>query len=170
MAAAHRSVDDFVAAWRRGERPRLEYFRPVFESNTDLLRKLVGADLACRLEAGETPRLENYLEPFPELFNEPAAAIGLIELEYVLRRRSEPALSWTDYADRFARFRNELRARHPPECDQVTAGEPFTKPPLGKTAGWEVGGGVYNLGTFATDLATVIAHNDASTSNDDIFP
>jgi hypothetical protein len=29
-----------------------------------------------------------------------------------------------------------------------------------------VGGGVYNLGTFLRDAATVIRHNRASTSND----
>ena len=31
-------------------------------------------------------------------------------------------------------------------------------------------GGVYNLEAFSADAATVIAHNHASTSNDDIFP
>jgi len=31
-------------------------------------------------------------------------------------------------------------------------------------------GGVDNLGAFTSDKATVIAHNYASTSNDDIFP
>jgi hypothetical protein len=33
-----------------------------------------------------------------------------------------------------------------------------------------VGGGVYNLGVFTPDAATVIKHNHASTSNDDVFP
>jgi hypothetical protein len=33
-----------------------------------------------------------------------------------------------------------------------------------------VGRGVYNLGTFIFDVTTVIAHNHASTSNEDIFP
>jgi hypothetical protein len=33
-----------------------------------------------------------------------------------------------------------------------------------------VGGGVYNLGTFLRDAATIIRRNHASTSNDDIFP
>ena len=37
------------------------------------------------------------------------------------------------------------------------------------TNGTPNGGGVYNLGTF-TYLATAINHNDADTSNDDIFP
>jgi hypothetical protein len=32
------------------------------------------------------------------------------------------------------------------------------------------GGGVYNLGSFTFDALTEIAHNRASTSNDDLFP
>jgi hypothetical protein len=35
--------------------------------------------------------------------------------------------------------------------------------------GQGIGGGVYNLGTFTFDAATVIRHNRASTSNDDTF-
>jgi hypothetical protein len=38
------------------------------------------------------------------------------------------------------------------------------------TDGLGVGGGVYNLGAFLFDPSTVIAHNHASTSHDDIFP
>jgi hypothetical protein len=41
---------------------------------------------------------------------------------------------------------------------------------VGGSDGAGVGGGVYNLGTFASDAITVIAHNHASTSNDNIFP
>ena len=37
------------------------------------------------------------------------------------------------------------------------------------TDGEGVGGGVYNLGTFLFDSLTDIAHNHASTSNDDGF-
>jgi hypothetical protein len=33
-----------------------------------------------------------------------------------------------------------------------------------------VGGGVHNLGALAADSASVIDRNNASTSNDDIFP
>jgi len=36
--------------------------------------------------------------------------------------------------------------------------------------GHGIGGGVYNVGVFAFDAATVIDHNQASTSNGDIFP
>jgi hypothetical protein len=32
-----------------------------------------------------------------------------------------------------------------------------------------VGGGVYDLGAFSADVATIIAHNHAATSNDDCF-
>ena len=37
------------------------------------------------------------------------------------------------------------------------------------TDGLSIGGGVYNLGTFLLDALTVIAHNHASTSNDNCF-
>jgi hypothetical protein len=39
----------------------------------------------------------------------------------------------------------------------------------GGSAGSGIGGGVYNLGTFVYDGSTVIKHNHASTSDDDIF-
>jgi hypothetical protein len=35
--------------------------------------------------------------------------------------------------------------------------------------GQGVGGGVYNLGTFDLDAASIVKHNHASTSNDNIF-
>ena len=40
----------------------------------------------------------------------------------------------------------------------------------GGTDGQGVGGGAHNPGTFLVDALTVIKHNRASTSNDDIFP
>jgi hypothetical protein len=39
----------------------------------------------------------------------------------------------------------------------------------GGADGLGIGGGVYNLGTFLRDAATVLRHNRASTSNDDCF-
>jgi hypothetical protein len=39
----------------------------------------------------------------------------------------------------------------------------------GGSDGLGIGGGVYNLGTFLADDATVIRHNHASTSYDDCF-
>jgi hypothetical protein len=39
----------------------------------------------------------------------------------------------------------------------------------GGSDGQGVGGGVYNLGTFTFDIPTIIAHNHASTSNDNTF-
>jgi probable HAF family extracellular repeat protein len=36
--------------------------------------------------------------------------------------------------------------------------------------GHGIGGGVYSLGAFSRDIATVMKHNHDSTSNDDIFP
>ena len=40
----------------------------------------------------------------------------------------------------------------------------------GGSNGQGIGGGVYYLGTFTYDGATVIRKNHASTSNNDIFP
>jgi hypothetical protein len=40
----------------------------------------------------------------------------------------------------------------------------------GGTGGDGIGGGVYNGGLFTHDVLTIIAHNRASTSNDDVFP
>jgi hypothetical protein len=39
----------------------------------------------------------------------------------------------------------------------------------GGSDGQGIGGGVYNLGTFLYDLATVIARNHASTGYDNLF-
>jgi hypothetical protein len=40
----------------------------------------------------------------------------------------------------------------------------------GGAGGDGIGGGIYNLGTLAVDGLTIIRHNHASTSNDNIFP
>jgi hypothetical protein len=40
----------------------------------------------------------------------------------------------------------------------------------GGSDGLGIGGGVYDLGVFIFDPTTVIAHNHASTSNDNVFP
>src|SRR5581483_3068214 len=39
----------------------------------------------------------------------------------------------------------------------------------GGSAGQGIGGGVYTLGDFYADVVSVIRHNDASTSYDDVF-
>jgi len=41
---------------------------------------------------------------------------------------------------------------------------------VGGSKGDGIGGGVYNGGLFSDDLLTIIAHNLASTSNNDFFP
>jgi hypothetical protein len=40
----------------------------------------------------------------------------------------------------------------------------------GGSDGAGIGGGVFSPGTFAFDAMTLIAHNHASTSNDNLFP
>jgi hypothetical protein len=40
----------------------------------------------------------------------------------------------------------------------------------GGSDGLGIGGGVYDLGSFTFDVYSVIAHNHASTTNDNVFP
>jgi hypothetical protein len=51
------------------------------------------------------------------------------------------------------------------EFNSALGGEEGT----GDNEGRGVGGGVYNLGVFSADAATIIAHNHVATSNDDCF-
>jgi WD40 repeat protein/Flp pilus assembly protein TadD len=61
--------DRFEAAWRAGERPRLEPFcREVPEAEQPaLLRLLVEVDIECRRRCGERPCADEYRNRFPDL-------------------------------------------------------------------------------------------------------
>jgi hypothetical protein len=61
-------------------------------------------------------------------------------------------------------------ARQEGRAIPATCGISTTKATAAGTDGLGIGGGVYNLGTFLADAATVIRHNRASTSDDDLFP
>ncbi|HEX3148657.1 MAG TPA: serine/threonine-protein kinase [Gemmataceae bacterium] len=56
--------------WTRGDRVRVEQFLeqyPEARANADLILDLIYAEVLLRREAGETPRIAEYLERFPEL-------------------------------------------------------------------------------------------------------
>src|SRR3954465_13629156 len=59
--------DRFEAAWRTGQRPRIEdYLSAVGETQrTALLRELLASELEHRLRKGERPDSREYLERFP---------------------------------------------------------------------------------------------------------
>ena len=58
----------YEAAWRRGERPRIEaYLAPLDPpERAAILPELVALDAELRMERGESPTLRDYLDRFPD--------------------------------------------------------------------------------------------------------
>jgi WD40 repeat protein/tetratricopeptide (TPR) repeat protein len=109
-------LDRFEAAWARGERPALDgYLAEAEAERLALLVGLVAEDLACRLNAGDDARLEDYLQRYPELHRVPAAVANLVADEYAERARRGVAPCREEYLKRFPQFADVLRARLPDE-------------------------------------------------------
>jgi tetratricopeptide (TPR) repeat protein len=90
LTALEEWVDRFEMAWRDGKRPRLSDFLPADGiARRAVLLELVHTDLECRLNAGESARVEEYLEQYPELHEDQAAMWELIEAERRLGRRCQ---------------------------------------------------------------------------------
>lgn len=107
-----RLVDRFEDAWQSGERPQInDYLPPEDPDRRTLLVELVHVDLERRLKVGETARVEQYLERYPELAVDQAVVLNLLASEFALRRRSEPALTPDEYLHRFPSLGEALRAR-----------------------------------------------------------
>jgi serine/threonine protein kinase/tetratricopeptide (TPR) repeat protein len=135
-----------------------EYLKDEGVEPRKLVLELAHVDLECRLKAGEAARVETYLERFADLAGDRAAALGLIQAEYQLRRRYEPGLRPEEYLRRFPQFREDLaqRLRGPhlpagrfppqlncPQCSRVialresTAGQDVTCPGCGAAFRWD---------------------------------
>ncbi len=74
-----------------------------------VLLELVLTDLEYRLKGGEPARAEQYLDRFPELKSDQAAALELIKLELLDRGRREPDLTLDEFLARFPDFDAKLR-------------------------------------------------------------
>src|SRR6266852_3897203 len=69
-------VDRFEQAWQQGERPTLDAYLPAAGAGRQaLLIKLVHVDLERRLKAGETVRVEEYCDRYPELVGDRGAVL-----------------------------------------------------------------------------------------------
>jgi WD40 repeat protein len=73
-----------------------------------LIAELVHSELELRLKAGEAARVEDYWQRYPGLAEDAAIGWSLIEAEFRLRQRREPALSLNEYRRRFSRWSAEL--------------------------------------------------------------
>jgi tetratricopeptide (TPR) repeat protein len=112
-------VEQFDRAWRSGSRPRLESFLPPHTPNRtrrDVLAELVKIDLEyCWRGPGhedvgerERPRLEDYVERYPELGPLERLPLELIGEEYRVRRRWGDRPSREEFAARFAKENTAL--------------------------------------------------------------
>jgi WD40 repeat protein/tetratricopeptide (TPR) repeat protein len=75
------------------------------------LVELAHEDLEYRWAAGEAVPVEAYLERYPELRDDPGAALSLIAAEYDQRRQRGEACAPEEYEQRFPQFGPDL-ARH----------------------------------------------------------
>ena len=159
--------DRFEAAWKVGERPRIEdYFLPQADAATQrqLLVELVKLDLGYRwqrasdrdaatIEHGATPggepsrlswkpRLEEYLSGYPELGPPAELPVSLIATEYRTRLLAGDRPQREDYLARFPVQRdelNELLAR---------MGNEGTKGPQPAEPSWQLGTRVKYFGDY----------------------
>lgn len=112
-AALESTIKRFVNAWRQGQRPAIDEHLPP-DPALSLLVELVHTELELRLKAGESARVEEYLERYPVLAQDDELACELIRAEFNLRRRVEPTLTQGDYLQRFPRYAAVLAESVPP--------------------------------------------------------
>jgi serine/threonine-protein kinase len=120
-----RTLERFVNAWQRGERPALEDYLAGFQAERRaLLIELVHEDLECRLQAGEPARVESYTERFPELRGDRAVVLSLITAEYAIRGPREPNCSGAEYQQRFPEYAETLADRLRRPADRSLTPQP----------------------------------------------
>src|SRR4051794_15660608 len=101
-SALKEAVKRFEHAWLEGPRPDIDDFLPADEPlRRRILVELVHIDLELRLKAGETARVEEYLDRHKELAGDRSVALDLITAECEFRQRHEPNLHLSEYLSRF---------------------------------------------------------------------
>src|SRR5260370_4961069 len=133
-------LERFETAWQEGTPPAIaDFLPPVRAEHQDLLSELVMIDLEYRWRGparsagslSRRPRLEDYVERFPDMGSLQFLSVELIGEEYRVRRRWGDRPDHAEYARRFprqaAKLENEL-ARIDAELDHARAT-------------WNVGGG-----------------------------
>jgi WD40 repeat protein/serine/threonine protein kinase/tetratricopeptide (TPR) repeat protein len=126
-------VEAFEAAWHKGQAPTISDYLPADPTlRRSTLIELVHADLEWRLKAGETARVEDYLERFPELAESDEVLFGLIRAEFEQRRRLEPEVGPEEYGVRFPRLRDAMPTLH------SAAAKPAGEPAAPSVPGYEI--------------------------------
>jgi serine/threonine protein kinase len=120
----------FEDAWKGQSRPQIGTYLPTGPGHTRLLLELVHVELEYRLESGDSARVEEYLDRYPELTVERSVVLDLIAAEHTHRRRREHDLGLGEYHDRFPQYRSELPGR----IDRVTIEGPAGPGPAHRRA------------------------------------
>lgn len=95
-------VERFEEAWNQQDSPGIApYLQTAGALRLPVLTALVQIDMERRSEREETPRVETYLDEFPELRESPTIIAELAATEYALRRSKEAELSLDEYSARF---------------------------------------------------------------------
>jgi serine/threonine protein kinase/formylglycine-generating enzyme required for sulfatase activity len=107
-----RVIKKFEDAWRDGREPTIAEFLPASEAERrPLLFELVHADVEIRLQAGQSPQIEAYLERYPDLARDRDAVVELIAAEYHLRHGLDANVTAQEYFRRFPEYRVLLLSR-----------------------------------------------------------
>ncbi|MCA9187071.1 MAG: protein kinase [Pirellulaceae bacterium] len=130
------SADDsvvvrFLRAARNRPELRIEQFTeplPTHDETTNLIA-LVAAELTLRMERGESVRVEEYLQRFPQLGPRDKLPSLLIAKEIESRQRRGERVTQTEYVQRFPKQMAELLAP-PSRSKDTTPTRPTSQRPL----------------------------------------
>jgi len=105
--AEERMLSRFEAAWEGGGSPNLADYCPD-RHNRRLLRELILIDMERRAKAGLQPRVDGYLEQFPELKSDDDDLVELVTAELRLRRTKMAGNGLDECLRRFPQLANRL--------------------------------------------------------------
>jgi serine/threonine protein kinase len=102
-------VSRFEADWRAGASPSIDDYLPTDQTQRQtVLVELIHIDMDIRWARREAVQVEQYLQQYPHLIDDPPAVIELIAAEYRLRKRLDPKLTVQAFAQRFPQYREQL--------------------------------------------------------------
>jgi formylglycine-generating enzyme required for sulfatase activity len=105
-------VQRFEAAWSKGQRHDPVAFLPEDQAlRAFVLPELLCVDLARRLKAGESARVESYLERFPELVDQPDVVLALLQVEFDQRQGRPLPPTLAEFCQRFPALAGRMRER-----------------------------------------------------------
>ena len=102
-------VERFEQAWNDGQRPNISYHLPADATQRyDVLWELVQIDLELDLKSGGDNRVEDYLDRYPELRDDPARLEAFVFSELEIRSRQSPVPDLAEYQCRFPQLADQV--------------------------------------------------------------